>query len=406
MLKINKKNIKLASIVFSLIGLTFIFIGGMFSSNTKLEKIAEYATYVVKNHTENKALCAVTVEKTEKSGPIVDSNSEFKNLYGTFKQQKITFASAINADKRHNITIKNVTTSSLSMLYVGPIGAIEYKGHYKHFVSPIEIMFDEDKIYDISPYVAYISQDHADKILENNGVQRQEDGAFSSDDYFSLIKQIIPVEIDDVAFDFAIQNIYFKTNYYYEGLNDVMGDFIMVSYYLPNELRSEQQNMYFFSDFTYQNKYFMEYINNSYSSHKYLLKINHYNIIGEINDNYLTSFYYSNIKSQGWLYVSFLVISILLLTFSLFLCFSDKTINGNNVFVLFIRVAVLFIPYFLFSSLFKITKNVSILSEKSSKANVVVIIIYVLALGIIYALKKIETPIIERKQDGIYEIDI
>ena len=186
----------------------FIFVAGIFSSNTQLEKIAAYATEVVVKHTEKKSLCAITVEKSSESGPIIDSNTEFHSLYGIFQEQKITFASTINADKRHNIIIDDDLSENLSMLYVGPVGTISYHGHYKHYSSPIEVMFPDENLYDISNYVAYISQSDADKILERANVARQDDGAYLPADYKSLVKQLIPISVDGESTNFVIQNIY------------------------------------------------------------------------------------------------------------------------------------------------------------------------------------------------------
>lgn len=383
MFELLLKHKKKISLLLSVLGLTLVFISGFFSANTQLEKIAEYATEVVKNHTNGKSLCALTVEKTPESGAIIDYDSEFHNLYGTFKQQKITFASVINADKRHNITIDNDISDNLSMLYVGPVGSISYNGHFKHYVSPMEIMFPDEKIYDSSRYIVYISQTHADRLLEKNNISRQLDGTYSETDYSSLLKQLISIRTDEGQDSFAIQNIYYQTNYYYEGLHEVVGDFVMVSYWVPGDLQTERQNMYFLSDYTYQNKYFMNHINSAYPSKKYLLKVNPFNVVGEINEDYLTSFYYSGISGYDWIFVLLFIFSISLLILSLYFFYLEAKRVNSSIFFISFRIIILFVPYLIFFLLHKITKNVSFLSETSSKANVLLIIGYILLFALI-----------------------
>ena len=400
------KNKRPISLLLSILSLAIVFIGGFFSSNTKLEKIAEYATEVVKEHTNGKSLCALTVEKTSESGSIIDSDSEFHNLYGTFKQQKITFASTINADKRHSIAIENIASDNLSMLYVGPVGSVPYEGHYKHYTLPIEIMFADEKIDDISKYIVYISQSHAYRLLEKQSVPKQPDGSYSYNDYETLLKTLIAINIDGNSRIFAIQNIYYQSNYYFDGLNEVMGDFVMVSYYLPDNLRDEQQNMYFMSDYTYQNKYFMNYINNAYPSKTYLVKVNRFNLIDAIDETYLTSFYYSNITKSDWAFALLLTVSIILLVASL-ICFHFEAKSRTlSWFYLALRTVSIFVPYIIFLIAFRISGNVLFFSETSTKTTVWMIVCYVLlmSLMIVFAQRK-KNPLFVN-MEAYYELNI
>lgn len=405
MKKIGKKLYYLSSVLTALLGTGLIFISGLFSSKTQIEKISEYATNVVINHTKSQKLCAVTVEKGSNSGAITDPINEFHNLYGTFKQEKITFASAINADKRHSIFIED-ESHNLSLLYCGGIGSIEYHDHYKHFVFPIETMFSDADVSQTADYIAIISESQAKTLLEKANIPKQDDGSFSKEDYKSLIKQPLNIQVDGVFSTFGISNIYYETNYYFGGLKEVMGDFIMVSYYLPNNLRSEQQNMYFLSDYTYQNKYFMDYINSVYPSKDYILKVNHYNVFGEIDDYYLTSFYYSSaIKKLDWLSTLFVVFAISSLFASLvFLFFGTETIFKRKAFCLFV---VLLIPYLLFLTLYKITSNVGFFSSFSCKINVYSILIYSITLILLLTYKNhLRFKSLSNKKGPFYEIHL
>lgn len=360
---------RLLSIIFSLLGLTSIFLGGFFSNDAKFEKVSEYAASVVKDATKNGKYCAITIGDTEESGKIADCEHEFHQLYGLFKQTKITFASTINADKKHNIILGDSFSDNLSFLYVGPVGTREYKGHFKHYVSPMEVMFKDERYYNISKYVAYISQTHADNILDSNGVPRDENGNFTEADYKSLLKQIIPVSVDGEVFDFVIQNIYLQSNYYYKGLNDVMGDFLICSYYLPNDLRSDQENMYFMSEYAYQNAYFMRYINDVYPSKKYVVRVNHYNLTQKIDDDYLLSFYYSDeFYGSDNLTIALFALGILFVALSLLMIFVRRLPFGSLFnFDLIINLSILFLPYLIFKFLWLITGNVAFLNETASK---------------------------------------
>lgn len=403
-----KKN-KFISILLAFFSLSSVYIGGSFSSNTQFEKIAEHATNIVVNHTENKKYCAVTVQATGDSGPIADSNSEFHQLYGVFKQQKITFASGINADKKRDITLGESISDKLSILYVGPVGTIKYNGHYKHYSSPIEMMFEDQRNYDINRYVIYISQSHADKLLDgDSNHNRNENGQYDKSDYESLIKTNIPFFIDGNEHQVLVQNIYYQSNYYYDGLKEVMGDFVISSYYLPENLRSEQQNIYFLSEYTYQNKFFMNYINNVYSSRKFDVKLNHYNIVGNVDDSYLLTFYYSSeIYRLDWLAIFIYVISGFLLLASLALViYQNRTINKKNAPVILTNIFVLFIPYLVFKIIYMFTNNVSYFSIDSGKITIWYIVSYILLFVIV-------PPILRKKlikkvsrNEECFEIDV
>ena len=379
--------LRVFGVLLALLGTSLTFLSGVFSSETQLEKIAEYATDVVVNHTERKQLCALTVEKTNESGSIIDHETEFHALYGTFRQEKITFASVINPDKSHNIVLGDNFSSNLSMLYVGPVGSKEYKGHYKHYIYPIEIMFPDVKMYDVSKYIAYISKSHADSILSNNGITRQENGEYTSSDYKSLLKQLVPFNVDGEISYFAIQNIYYESNYYYKGLNDTVGDFVMVSYYLPNNLRSEQKNMYFMSEYPYQNKYFMNYINNAYPSKLFKLSLNRFNIVGDVDDSFLTSFYYSNMVNSDTISVLIATVAIIILLLSLLLNVCDKSKKKMSFLYCLVVAASLITPYMVFFIIFKVTSNIIIFSEVSTKICLFSILVYFLAFLIINWLK-------------------
>ena len=152
MLKKLLKHYRIYSICLSLLGLMLVFIGGIFSANTQIEKVANYATEVVNTATEKKNLCAITVQATEESKTIADTETEFHNLYGVFRQNKITFATAVNPDSEYDISITGIS-GNLSLLYVGPVGTKETdrgEKRYRHFTFPIQTMFEDGRYYQIT----------------------------------------------------------------------------------------------------------------------------------------------------------------------------------------------------------------------------------------------------------------
>ncbi len=413
MLKKLLKHYRIYSICLSLLGLMLVFIGGIFSANTQIEKVADYATEVVTTATEKGNLCAVTVQATEDSKPIADTETEFHNLYGVFRQKKITFATAVNPDREYDISITGIS-DNLSLLYVGPVGtkAIENgEGRFRHFVYPIETMFEDQRLYEVNNYIIYISKTHATKILETKGVEKQEDGTYTFDDYETLVASTISMTFDGEDFDFIVQNIYYETDYYYEGLHDVMCDFGIISYYLPNGLSNKRKNMYFMSDFTFQNKYFMDYINTVYSSKKYLVEVNNYNLVKDINEEKLLSFYYGNSATRlQWLSIMTFIIGGAVFFSSFCLYFYGKTRRGNKrrIYDYWIWFVLLFAPYLIFKALYLLTNEISLMSETSSKVNGVFIL---LSIGLLFVLDLFTKNVTVKNKlvingDDFYEVDI
>lgn len=365
---INKT--RLISAMMIVISTLIVFFAGSLSNDKPIETLSTYASEIVKTKTLNKNMFSITVQATSDSGGIADAYSEFHNLYGVFKQRSITFASAINLfekekkDKTHLIEIVDgdiKLSDNLSLFYLGPTGSTPYYGHYKHGTYPIETMFADDRSkYDVLPtkYVTYISQLHAEKMLEKYGEERDQEGNFSPEQYESLIanpeRNVIDIRFDNEVHQYAIMNIYLRENYYYEGLNEVLGDFVAISYYCPMNLRQEQQNIYFMNEYPYQNNYFMQYINSVYSNKKFKVEVNHYNINSEINDSYLISFYYSNLNNRfQWIAILLIIISFLGLAVSLFLCFKKNVMSLKHLLV------CLFVMLFIYSVFLLITKMTS-----------------------------------------------
>lgn len=404
--KINRY--KVSSILLSLLALIVVFVGGAFSSNTQLEIISDYASNVAINNTKESYLYGIAVEKRYKEHPLIDSGREFLDMYGVFKQNKITFAPLINADLRHSITINEISSNNLSLLSVGSVGTIPYKGHYKHGIYPMEVMFEDKRYYDIYRYVAYISEKQANEILKKNGVMTRDDGSFLQDDYKNLLGNLITIDVDGIKTNFAIQNIYFESNYYYEGVKKVAGEFLMISYYLPGNLFDDLQHMYFMSEYSYQNKFFMERINNAYPSNNYLISVNNRNLVGNIDEQLLISFYNPEIKNLDWIKTICIIFSIFLLIFCLWLNFLLKKQFQFSKMFTFLQIVCPIIPSFIFYIVFQFTKNVKFFSETSTKANVFILLsFYLLFILLSFVFKLISASKIKKNiKESAYEVSI
>ncbi len=372
--RINKfKNLISSLLVFFMV--SSIFIAGYFSNDAKSERISDYASQVAKNQSDGE-IFALTVKKTKKPYDLLPVDHELYSLYGIFKQEKITFASAINSSKKeHKIYLEDNFDSNLSILYVGPVGSNEYHGHYKHYVFPIELMFKDiqSKAYETSNYLCYLSKTQAKHILDKKNGFSDSDYEYSNDEYKTLLYEPVSFTIDGNSPEtFSVINIYLDDNYYCQGLNSVMGEFIISSYYLPFNLRHDQKSLYFMSRYSYQNRYFMNYINEVYSGNDYKIEVNDYNIKGPIDSELITSFHNFEVSNNTITYVLLVVSGFLLLILCLFFILFKGSCS------LLLLTSTYIATYLIFLLLFSLTKNVCWFSFLSCKL--------FLILGIIFAL--------------------
>ena len=383
-----------------------IFAGGSFSNDAKEERIADYAANVAIQQSDGE-LFSINVGNKKSYTRMLPVDHELYNLYGIFKQEKITFASSINATKQdHNITIQGDEDINLSFLYVGPTGSIKYtRGHkkYLHYVFPVELMFEDNrgKAAEVSEYICYLSKSQATRLLNRKNNYSSSYDNYSEDDYKELLYSPLTITIDvDNQFTFSIINVYFEDNYYCTGLSHVMGDFVICSYYLPLNLRSEQKSMYFMSKYSYQNKYFMDYINDTYSGDDFEISINPYNIKGNFNDGFLLSFYKMPKNNNSWAFMFvFLAASVVL--FGLFLAYKFKMKH----ILLYFTCSYIF-SYLIFKIIFLISKNVIWFSSFSCRTFVLFyLIMFTLILVIKYIVIKRNESIKKLGKSG-YEISI
>lgn len=379
-----------------------IFMSGFYSNDARFEQIANYASLVAENQSDG-GIFSISVENKKTKGNLLPPDSELYSLYGIFKQEKITFASTINATKKdHTIFLENGLSSNLSFLYLGPTGTIEYNNHYKHYVFPVELMFkdNQSKAYQISDYICYLSKSQATRIL--NRMNGFESDNYTDEDYERLLYTPISFDIDGGnIFTFSIINIYFEDNYYYSGLNSVMGEFVMCSYYLPLNLRQDQKSLYFMSKYSYQNRYFMNYINQVYPSDDYRVSVNPFNINGQFDNDLIISFRNSENKGEAASYI-FVSISIIFTIFFPFFYVANKgAINPLLI------LSSCFGSYYIFKLINFFSKNTLWFSSFSTRLFLFYVIglsLFMIIFKVIFLTRKKRTNVKQNKT--LYEINI
>ena len=401
----NKKKVFLVnwkmiiSVILTIAAFSTIFFSGALSKETEYEKIGHYASQVVNQNTINKKYCALTVESTKESGAILDHHSEFHNLYGSFRQTKITFASMVNVYHDYDVRFDEIECDNLSIFYLGPDGSIEYNGHFKHYIYPFEFMFAGSNVK--TDYKAYISESHAKQLLIKKNTYQMENDKFSKDAYLSLLGEDVPISVNGKSTVFKIQNIYYETNYYYEGIKEVAGNFFLCSYSLPDGIMSNRKNIYFLSEYDYQNSYFMKYINESYNNHKYVVRVSHNNVIGSIDDSYLTSFYKKTDSTNVFSYL-LVTLSIVMLMATTVLSYLNKEHLGflNHILIFFVSI----VPYLIFLIISNILGSITFFSGFSTKVSMFSLLGFYLFyfLAIRFSYKKPHY----KKMVNLYEIDI
>ncbi len=385
----NKKwgIIAIASLIFT--SLILLFPAGALNSSTQLEKTANYLTDVVSNHTVSKQYLGLLVEpKDDSDKKTNDSVSEFRYLYGNFKETKATYISSINADKTHSVYFKNIddNTNYSFLNNDHGFGTPEYKGHYKTEVYPLELMFlgrhlvpselqtlPEGALY---TNFIYISQTNADKLLIRDGLEPNEEN------YKSLLGKYVHLEIDTVDYFFWIEDIYLETNYFYEAVNEVIGDFFMCGGYPKN---FKKQALFFLRDYSFPNKYYIEYSTTTYSTKYYDYKILEHNLVDDYSiDQNKFIIETKTIRNVASILLIVLSVSLALASLTLVLL-AKYALNVVN----HIEIGgALFVPYIIFWIISLLFKNTLILSNFTTSWVIGVILGFVILYILILCYKK------------------
>ena len=377
----SKKNILVLTCFLS--SLSLMFCSGIFSPSTKNEDISSYLAETVQTKVPTKDLLCVTVQSN--SGlSLPDSESQFLNLYGVFRQERITFASGYNFHKSETITIDELdSTKNLSAVYIGSTtGSDLYNGRYRDVTYPVDFMFPLKRNDAVSVRTACLSRPQARTVLRSRGVDKA-DADYTTVDYEKLLNTATNININGEVYDFLIQDIFYEDTYYINGLLNTIGDFFITSYYFPKV--SQKANAYFMSAFEYENNFFISYINEVYGPVGYDIKPVTTHLTDTIDVEYIVSFSKEN-NSLRFLHGLFIALGTFIALLGLILVFSFYEIYPKIVLVS--DIVVLFIPYVCFYLVHIIFNTISIFSNTGTVANAITCIALSILLIVLYFYKK------------------
>ena len=388
------KDLAICTIILASLFLSFI--AGFVSGDAQVEKTAQsISTYVIDN-TEKSRYLGIIVKKSEEGSIFgTDSNDhEFRNVYGIFKQQRATFATGFNFNKSEEIHIDEFEESenySIFSLGQPQFGKYEDKNNniYGYIHEPFPLIFTSKLQRDESKtrYCVSISRTKANKLLKIDHPDREE-SSFTYKDYDDEVigKKELHINVNGLTRNYLIQGVYLddENHYYYSCLKETINDFVVFtdSNYptYGDEKKCTQERMYFFTDYTYQNKFYIDYLNELYQSDDYIVEFAKNNIVKnrEEVDVYL-SFrdYRANVKPP-YLENALVVICFLLLAAAIALMIVFKTYK--NYFGSIIIAPCLFLPYVVFKILFVTSKNILYMSGFGSMINGILIILYGVSL--------------------------
>lgn len=377
---------------------------GFVSSNIKEETLANDISLVVKNNTKNSKYLGVIVEKAI-SNYVFDSksnDSEFRGTYAVFRQNRATFAAGFNFNKTHSITVNEFESDvNQSVLYVGQSDSIKYENGYKDVPYPIIFKYPlvrnpADFIPDFDPntkvpdFCVSISETRAIELI-SKALPDKDPKDFTDADYFKyVICQPINIVVDGYLQTLSIQNVYYKQDYYYDCLEETVGEFIIFSdYHYPQvekEKNMSQQRMYYFNEYPYQDKYFFSHINLTYPSSDCVFFVNTNNLIHkDIDLKHILEFRNLRDQQSSASETLLLIFSIAFAFLSMVLgVFYEIYLNKTSLAICF---TTLFVPYLIFKIIFAITGNITVFSNIGTKTSGIIIIVYAFVLIFVVAFK-------------------
>lgn len=376
-----------------LLSLTISLLAGLVSNDTKKEKSADYVANVVKNNTVSSNYLGVTVQKLQENSNFSaqDNEAEFRRLYGVFRQERATFAAGYNLDKEYSISVGCFDSDeNQSIMYVGQSLSDPYENGYKHNPYPYVFMFPLVRDESVWQNCLSISKSKATQMLLKLFPEKKE-SEFVDADYKEYVvgkKTIITISSPDSSEthteEYTIQNIYYEQDYYYDCINEVVGEFVIFSEYFRPKYSDNKyvpsQRMYFFTDFAYQTKYFMDYLNECYASGEYRIDVVTRNIIkGTIDKETVLQFRDLNTLKKTSVFETLFIIFAIALAFVSVALFIVSEIHTNKLSVMLCLVAT-FVPYLIFKIIYLITKNIVLFSITSTRINGILMIVYIAAI--------------------------
>lgn len=377
-----KKNLSVLACFIS--SLSLMFCSGIFSPDTRNEEISAYIAETVKSKVPSKDLLCITVQSNSGLN-LPDSESQFLNLYGVFRQERITFASGYNFHKNQKIFIEDINNeTNMSAVYIGSnTGSYEYKGHYKDMTYPVEFLFPLKRNDAVSVRTACLSTSQARDVLKSRGIIK-DDGEYTNSDYEKLLNTATNISIDGEIFDFLIQDIFIENTYYINGLKNTIGDFFITSYYFPKKV--QKANAYFMSGFEYENKFFIDYINEVYGHVGYELKPVTTKLSDDIDVDYIVSFVNEG-ESKQFLVAIFVALGTFISLLGLVLI--NHFFEEYSILLLISHLLILFVPYLMFFLIHTIFGTIVIFSNTGTVANAICTLLLIVLLVALYFWKKI-----------------
>lgn len=336
-----------------------IFCSPSFLSATTTESSAAYISEVIKDSEID--YLPLLIEQEDDKHKVPNSYNEFHALYGAFKESNITYVGSVNGDKGKNISVSSLNTfQNLSFVYAEYFSNIEYNGHYKHQYYPLELMFHgyHSTNETVAFSFCYISQSQADELIESNYFG---DGVIEN--YEQLLNRLIYIDFDGTEYPYMISNIYLEINYFYEGLKDAFGGFLIGNNRYPEGFGL--QSCYFLRDYTFQNMFYMNRAKNIFGNSHYTVKIGNGLLDKTINTKRALAFF----NQPNYIYI-FDVFSIILLlsfvgVFSIsFSVFLKQIYLKKRIFCLLLIIPFI-VSFLLFFCLFLIFKNIIVFSFTS-----------------------------------------
>lgn len=367
-----------------------IFPAGALHSSTTIENTAEYLADVAENHTVNGLYAAMMIEPKDGSDKKVNNAyNEFHYLYGIFREGLATYAGVANADKSHSVKLKEIDEDiNFSFLNVDTgFGVVDIKDedgkhkYYKQEFYPLKLMFysNHPQVEGANSFL-YISQSRANSILDKYHLEH------TTENYQKILNKkeyLVTLEFDGVEYKFAIDNIYLEENYFYEALNEAIGEFFLAGQWYPSNIK--RQGLFFLRNYAYQNKFYIQYATKLYSLDDFDFKV----LESNFKDGFKidkSKLVYAGNKAGDIGAVTLLIFSICFLILSLLIMyfgvFNFSIMNHSLV-----AASALF-PYLFFWILHLITKSEFLLSDFSTTSVIWCLIGFVAIYLFLFLIKR------------------
>ena len=394
-----------------LLSLFLAFPAGYYSDGVRVEACANYYADISKNHTlinGKKKLSGLLVEPKDGSKHKMryDTDNAITELWGVFKGQNASFAPVINVNRDIDIYFadRDFSSESLSIVYsnIGQSSEVYHTKNgvpvdYKFQSSPLALMFSSEHKGMHNSLLIYISQTQAERKLLAEGKE------ITRDNLKSLQGTKTEMEINGVVYNCLIDNIYldnFKHSYkvsnydYYYGtdVGAVIGDFVFVNFYavyqdkVPPEDTVKRQALYIMSEYSFRNKFFIEYAKESYSTNNYTFRFAKSNLKeGFVPNNQILEHALSNSHSNVWCILFTVLASSLFILLLIFVYIRKVFLQPLSIiFLLFVAP----VPYLIFKLIFMFTNNLTLFSFYSLCMDLILIIAFVIFVILINCISR------------------